>query len=87
MIKDKILFSKSLNLSVSTVYLIREPNALQAVLLLELLVFLDEGVDPVYHALDQLNLGVTQAVLVGDVIGNTCNETSFKGGVSKIIMR
>ena len=46
-------------------------------LLLELLILLDEGVDPVYHALDQLNLGVTQAVLVGDVVGNTCNETKL----------
>ena len=38
-------------------------------LLLELEVLLVEGVDTVNHALDELNLGVAQAVLVGDVVG------------------
>ena len=52
-------------------------------LLLELLILLDEGVDPVYHALYQLNLGVTQAVLVGDVIGNTCKETKLGRGAEE----
>ena len=46
-------------------------------LLLELLVLRDEGVHPVYHALDQLHLGVAQAVLVGDVIGYACNKSSY----------
>ena len=43
-----------------------DPNA---VLLLESLVFLPEGVDTVNHGLDKLDLGVSQPVLVGDVIG------------------
>ena len=38
-------------------------------LLLELEVLLPEGVDSINHDLDQLHLGVTQTVLVGDVIG------------------
>merc|ERR1712045_352062 len=42
---------------------------LHAVLLLQLQVLLPEGVDGVNHDLDQLNLGVSQPVLVGDVIG------------------
>ena len=46
-------------------------------LLLELLVLLDEGIDAVYHALHQLHLGVAQPVLVGDVIGYTCNESRY----------
>ena len=54
-------------------YYHREPSFLKAVLLLELLVLLDEGVDPIDHALDQLHLGVAQAVLVGYVVGDTCN--------------
>ena len=41
---------------------------LQSVLLLELNVLLPEGVDSVNHDLDQLNLGVSETVLVGDVI-------------------
>ena len=40
-------------------------------LLLELLVLLPEGVDSVNHGLDQLNLGVSKTMLVGDVIGVT----------------
>ena len=45
-------------------------------LLGEFLVLLNKGVDPIYHALDQLHLGVAQAVLVGDVVGDACNESS-----------
>ncbi len=45
---------------------------LDSVLLLELQVLLVEGVDTVNHLLDQLDLGVAQAVLVGDVIGVAC---------------
>ena len=46
-------------------------------LFLELLVLLNEGVDAVNHALNQLHLGVAQPVLVGDVIGDTCNESRY----------
>jgi len=42
---------------------------LHAVLLLPLEVLLPEGVDTVNHDLDELNLGVSKTMLVGDVIG------------------
>jgi len=42
---------------------------LHAVLLLELQILLVQGVDSVNHGLDQLNLRVSQPVLVGDVVG------------------
>ena len=45
-----------------------ERGRLQAVLLLELQILLPEGVDSVNHDLDQLDLGVAETVLVGDVI-------------------
>jgi len=41
---------------------------LHAVLLLELHVLLVQGVDAVNHGLDKLDLGVSQSVLVGDVV-------------------
>merc|ERR1719471_2057944 len=44
-------------------------GCLHAVLLLELDVLLPEGVDSVDHALHELDLGVAEAVLVGDVVG------------------
>ena len=40
-------------------------------LLLELNVLLDKGVDTVNHDLDKLDLGVTQTVLVGNIVGET----------------
>jgi hypothetical protein len=43
---------------------------LEAVLLLEDPVLLDEGVDPVNHLLDELDLAVAEAVLVRDVVGD-----------------
>ena len=42
---------------------------LQAVLLLELEVLLVQGVDAVDHGLDELHFGVTETVLVGNVVG------------------
>jgi len=42
---------------------------LHAVFLLELHILLVQGVDTVNHGLDKLDLGVSQSVLVGDVIG------------------
>ena len=42
---------------------------LKAVFFLQLDILLPEGVDCVNHDLDQLDLGVAQAVLVGDVVG------------------
>ena len=41
-------------------------------LLGELAVLLDQGVDAVNHLLDQLHLGVAQPVLVRDVVSHTC---------------
>ena len=40
-------------------------------LLLQLHILLPQSVDSVDHDLDQLDLGVAQAVLVGDVVGVT----------------
>ena len=50
---------------------------LQAVLLLQGLVLLPEGVDTVNHGLDEGDLGVSKPVLVGHVVGAAC------GGVSE----
>jgi len=50
------------------------------VLLLELNILLVEGVDTVDHALDELDLGVTQTMLVGDVIGAASLATRFTAG-------
>ena len=41
---------------------------LHAVLLLQLQILLPEGVDGVNHDLDQLDLGVSQPVLLGDIV-------------------
>ena len=49
-------------------------GCLHAVLLLELDVLLPEGVDSVDHALHELDLGVAETVLVGDVVGVACEE-------------
>ena len=51
-------------------------GCLHAVLLLELDVLLPEGVDSVDHALHELDLGVAEAVLVGDVVGVACKGNS-----------
>ena len=48
-------------------------------LLLQLLVLGPEGVDSVNHLLDQLNLGVPEPVLVGDIVGATCGVQVSKG--------
>jgi len=53
---------------------------LQSVLLLELNVLLPEGVDSVNHDLDQLNLGVSETVLVGDVISVSSLTARFSAG-------
>ena len=47
---------------------------LNAVLLLESLVFLPEGVDTIDHGLDESNFRVAKPVLIGDVIGATWIE-------------
>ena len=39
-------------------------------LLGELAVLLDQGVDAVNHLLDELHLGVAESVLVGDVVSD-----------------
>ena len=51
-------------------------GCLHAVLLLELDVLLPEGVDSIDHALHELNLGVAETVLVGDVVGVACEGKS-----------
>ena len=48
-------------------------------LLLQLLVLGPEGVDSVNHLLDQLNLGVPEPVLVGDIVGAACGVQVLKG--------
>jgi len=53
---------------------------LQSVLLLELKILLVEGVDSINHGLDKLNLGVSETVLVGDIIGGTGVTTRFTTG-------
>jgi len=53
---------------------------LHAVLLLELNIFLPEGVDSVNHDLDQLDLRVSKTVLVGDVISVSSLATRFSAG-------
>ena len=35
-------------------------------------VLFNKSVDAIYHLLNQLHLGVSQPVLVGDIVGNTC---------------
>jgi len=47
---------------------------------LQLLVLLPKLVDTVNHLLDQLNLGVSQPVLVGDVIGVASLSTRLSTG-------
>ena len=54
-------------------------DVLHAVLLLELDVLLPEGVDSVDHALHELDLGVAETVLVGDVVGVACEGREFRG--------
>ena len=51
---------------------------LQAVLLLQGLVLLPEGVDTVNHGLDESNLGVSQPVLVGHVVGAACGVSGLE---------
>jgi len=55
---------------------------LESVLLLELKVLLVEGVDTVNHGLDELNLGVAETVLVGDVISSTSVTARFTAGTT-----
>jgi hypothetical protein len=53
---------------------------LHSVLLLEFQVLLPEGVDTINHGLDELNLRVSQTMLVGNVIGVTSLATRFSTG-------
>ena len=55
---------------------------LHAVLLLQLQVLLPEGVDGVNHDLDQLDLGVSQPVLVGDIVGVASLTTGLSTGAA-----
>ena len=47
-------------------------------LLLQSLVLLPEGVDTVNHGLDKSNLGVSQPVLVGHVVGAACGVSGLQ---------
>lgn len=53
-------------------------------LLLELEVFLVERVDAVDHGLDQLDLGVAEAVLVGNVVGHAVVAAGLAAGASRL---
>merc|ERR1712212_1186978 len=53
---------------------------LKAVLLLQSVVFLVEGVDAINHLLHELNLRVSQPVLVGDVVGDASLATRLAPG-------
>jgi len=55
---------------------------LHAVLLLEGNILSVQGVDTVNHALDKFNLGVTQTMLVGDIISATSLATRFTAGTT-----
>merc|ERR1719284_811007 len=57
-------------------------NNLHAVLLLELNILLVQGVDTVNHGLDKLDLGVSQSVLVGDVVGVSSLATRLTAGAT-----
>merc|ERR1719397_2496975 len=48
--------------------------------LLVLLVLLPQGVDAINHLLDELNLGVSEPVLVGDVVGEAGLATRLSAG-------
>ena len=58
----------------------RDVILLEAVLLLELPVLLDESVDAVDHLLDQLHLAVAEAVLVRDVVRHAGLTTRLPAG-------
>merc|ERR1711997_1010690 len=55
---------------------------LHAVFLLELEVLLPESVDGVNHDLDELDLGVSEPVLVGDVVSVTGLTTRLSTGTA-----
>jgi len=52
------------------------------VLLLQFKILLPEGVDTIDHGLDKLNLGVAQAMFVGNVVGVTGLATRFAAGTT-----
>ncbi len=59
----------------------RRAARLEAVLGCQLLVLGPEGVHPVDHLLDQLHLGVAQAVLVRDVVGHAYTTNTMMNNV------
>lgn len=60
---------------------------LDAVLLLESNVFGVQGIDTINHALDEFDLGVTQAMLVGDVISVTSLAARFTAGTTGLNLK
>jgi len=59
---------------------LKQLDSLQSMLLLELQVFLVERVDSIDHGLDKLNFRVSQAMLVGNVIGDAGLSTRLATG-------
>ena len=57
---------------------------LEAVLGGQLLVLGPEGVHPVNHLLDQLHLGVAQAMLVGNIVGDSIVTAGFTASTSRL---
>jgi len=55
---------------------------LHSVLLLQFKILLPEGIDTINHGLDELNLGVAQAMFVGNVIGVTGLATRLAAGTT-----
>ena len=49
---------------------------------LQLNIFLVKGVDTIDHGLDKLDLGVSQSVLVGDVVGVSSLATRLTAGAT-----
>lgn len=59
-----------------------ELDDLEAMLLLELDIFLYKSVDTINHALHQLHFGVTKPVFVGDIISDPSLTTRLATGSS-----
>merc|ERR1711981_820310 len=55
-----------------------------AMLLLERKVLSDQSVNPINHALDQLDLAVAEPVLVGDVVSDSCLTTRLPSGTTRL---
>ena len=77
-----IFFHNNKHTQISCIFEEKKHGNLHAVLLLELKIFLVEGVDTINHGLDKLDLGVAQAMLVGNVVGVSSLATRFTTGAT-----